>query len=533
MIHFRTGRMLPVVSPLRLLLLGFLLARSAWALDLQARIEHVATDVVFINLGSQAGLRTGDLGRVMLAGQPAVELEVVHVSSKRASLRLPEGLVGLAIGETVLFTVPDDRLAAAPAPAPAVVDTLDAQPVRKRRNTEDRRRALKGFVSVEQFQETGARERWDRSLRGSLRSESLAGLPIGFRSRFRLRQEHPAAGAERWTSRVPLLEFQWQPRATDWELRMGRLAGAGLGRAGSLDGLEVVRDAGSMGHWHGWAGVGTDPGNDRPDANLQKAGLGWSATRAALGGQVESGLALAGSYSGGEAEREFVAQRLSGTFPLAPGTLSLGQESELDINRGWRAEKQNSLALNRFDLRARQAVGPRWQFSAGWRFQRSPLTLEQKNLADSLLALHESGSFNLGADWKPQRVLSLSAEASLLRDRAGLTEGRSLRFGLRHSALPLDLSGGLGLRLYHNSAGDTRALQGDLARAFGRSTRLVLRAGVQSVDTTTGSGQSRWAGLALDQGLWRGAFLRAEGEQETSDTSDAQQRASLELGWRF
>ncbi|MCB1048368.1 MAG: hypothetical protein KDC10_14330, partial [Calditrichaeota bacterium] len=460
-----------------------LCAVSAQAFELLARVEYVAVDVVFIDKGSEDGLRLGDMGRAMPMGQNSQALEVVHVSSNRASLRIPEDSVGLEEGVMVRFELPEERLIKEVAPAEPV-DTLIAEvaPTRKRRALRDRSNRLRGFISVERFQESGEFDSWDQSLRGSLRSDRLMGLPIDFRSRFRLRQEEDAGGARRWTSRIPQLEFAWQSPGSPLELRAGRLAGAGLGRAGSLDGVEVgTRDAAGQ-RWQGWAGLGTDPSNDRPDATLQKLGLAWRRQDKALGGELTSGLALAGSYREGETEREFVAQQFSLTLPLTPGRLSLGQESELDFNRGWRSEKQNSIALNRFDLRARQQFGRAFSINAGWRRQRSPLTLEQKDLADSLVALHESGSLSLGGDWRVTRPFSIYADVSRLQDRAGLKEGRSMRIGLRHTGLPLAISGGLTGHLYHNSVSDSRQFQLDLVRSFARSTRVSLRAGQQTLD---------------------------------------------------
>ncbi|MCA9788094.1 MAG: hypothetical protein KC488_16200, partial [Candidatus Cloacimonetes bacterium] len=156
----------------------------------------------------------------------------------------------------------------------------------------------------------------------------------------------------------------------------------------------------------------------------------------------------------------------------------------------------------------------------------------QKDLADSLVALHESGSLSLGADWRVTRPFSVHGDISRLQDRAGLTEGRSMRVGLRHTGLPLGISGGLTGHLYHNSVSDSRQFQADLVRSFARSTRVSLRAGQQTLDNGGQSQSRNWVGMALDQELWRGAYIRGEGEQERGDGA-SQLRLSAELGWRF
>lgn len=107
-----------MIRPFSMLTLVLLvLATGLRAEPLRAPVHSVASDAVYLGLGSASGLATGMKGALIEAGDRGTELEILFVSANRSSCRVSPAGADVRVGDLFLFEVaaaaPGDSLVAA------------------------------------------------------------------------------------------------------------------------------------------------------------------------------------------------------------------------------------------------------------------------------------------------------------------------------------------------------------------------------------------------------------------------------------
>lgn len=323
-----------------LLLLSELLQAQDSTVIRMAQVTYLTGNSAYVSAGTGQGIHPGDRLEVMRENAVIGVLEVVYVSTQRASCTIVSHTADLTVGDQVRFhPTPGEAEAVAMADSAAPSDTVRAAvtappPSRAKRSAP----GLHGRLGVRYLivrQRSGAAQysqpAADIRLDGPLGS---SGLTLGMDVRARRTNSTLADGSrsDDQAYRVYGLALGWIPAGSPFRFTVGRQFSAPLANVSFFDGVmaEFLRPSWGMGVF-----AGTQP---------TPADLGFSTDAREYGGYFQlrnrPGMmtrwsfttGLVGSYQGGQVNREFVF--LSSTFYTK--RLSAYLHQEVDYNRGWK-----------------------------------------------------------------------------------------------------------------------------------------------------------------------------------------------------
>ena len=231
-----------MIRPFSMLALVLLvLATGLRAEPLRAPVHSVASDAVYLGLGSSSGLATGMRGTLIEGGERVAELEVLFVSAGRASCRVSPAGAEVRVGDLFLFEVaaPADSLAA-PAQA-ARLPVIPPEGVAAiQRAAAARGPQARGWWRADlavsrDGDQSGLLSRQALGLRAGLAQWKGVGLSLQLRHRSEWR---PRSAQEGWLDELAL-EGPALRGALAWEA--GRLADGRNALTGPMDGISVER----------------------------------------------------------------------------------------------------------------------------------------------------------------------------------------------------------------------------------------------------------------------------------------------------
>ena len=306
------------------------LARPAYGQDTTraraAAVTYVTSTSVYIDAGSEAGLREGAPVRVVRAGTVIASLRVSFLSSNHASCDIVSQAAPVVVGDSVRFT----------PVAPSVDSTLAAAPTVAARLTGPRS-SLRGRIGAHYLivgSESGGgftQPSLDLYVDGRPSSQLPLALAIDIRARHTA-STLPAGTVIDDQTRAYQLALSWAPPASPTRLTIGRQIALGFSSVGLYDGLSAER---STRRWRGGVFTGTQPNPLTLDFSTDVVQAGGYIQRHGgnQNGELWSTtLGVSGSYQQGHANREFAL--LQGSYSIR--RMAIFASQEIDYYRAWK-----------------------------------------------------------------------------------------------------------------------------------------------------------------------------------------------------
>ena len=295
----------------------------------EARVTYLTGSSVYVDAGSDDGLRVGDRLQVVREDVVVSVLEVTELSNHRAVGKFLEGSTALEPGDSVRF-------------APAA--TAAAEPEKqKRRSGGLRGIGIRGRVGVRflwlndrsDFGQDYAQPALDLRLDGNQIGGTGWGMAVDVRTRRVYRTLPDGSDADDDRNRVYRMAVGWHGAGSPWSFALGRQVSPDLSTVSVFDGASVQY---SRQRWSAGLITGTQP--DPTDygyaSDLREHGLFFQYRgRPESRGQWSVTGGLVGSYDDSEVNREFlyVQGRYSGP------RLAIYGASEVDHNRDWKSDE--------------------------------------------------------------------------------------------------------------------------------------------------------------------------------------------------
>ena len=519
-------------------------------------VQYLSADSVYLDGGRAAGLEEGSRLQVIDGSTVVAELEVLYAAEHSASCRpLSESrpirpgdravLVGGAVSSPTAVTSgePEPTPAAAPAPSPEPAEEpADESPAAPWAR-------VHGAASIGYYRSTDGFETdldyQERTARVDLRAYDIAGQPLTFALRGRLRQDIRSRELSRRTpaslrtDRIYELALRYDPPDGRLGLELGRIGVSRFVGIGYLDGV--------LGRYRlrPQLQLGAFGGRQADIANLDGTGSKYGGfVRLSPGGRYSRGaydvlLAFVRETAEGDVSREYLS--LESRF-AGGGRWSVFQRAELDINRGWREEVTGKgYQFSNIGLTGNLKVTPStWAFVSysglrNYRYYRNRLVPE--DVFDSLLRQGLRAGLNVA---KPGGFGATAGFGMNLKERDPLhpdldiANAYSFNGGVRHSNLFRGLSVGLdgyGFTNGYTEGGMVMARTGWRARA-GHTLDLSYGYSRYKVEQTQENRTQQWLRLMGRGQLPYGLFVLGDLELDSGDDLDGP-RAFLELGIVF
>ena len=306
-------------------------ATTAWT-----RVSYLSGAMVYLEAGTNAGLREGSRLAVIRGGTVVGELVVTYISSSRAACTRQTAEAQAEIGDSVRF---------APARLATSTTTLTGAmtPTSMRATSGGSIRGRLGLRYLLLNPTAGvalAQPGIDARLDGQRLGGSAIGIALDVRAQ-RSTFTRPGTSTQspdEQTTRVYQAVLQYTPDHSPLRLALGRQFPQALSSVGMFDGAALDLD-GQRWSSGAFAGQQPDPvslglsslsrqyGAYLQLHNTRDETRPWSLT---LGG--------VGSYAGGQIDREYAFARITYNGPK----LSIYATQELDFNRGWKGTQEHA-----------------------------------------------------------------------------------------------------------------------------------------------------------------------------------------------
>jgi hypothetical protein len=487
----------------------------------EARISYLTSSSIYLDAGSEAGLTKGMIVTVVRDGAAITTLEVTALSSRRASCTRKDPEVELSVGDRVTFAPVFRSLDEPPAgssPPPAV--RADAG-----RRGERKFRGRLGFRYLGFSDRTGVGEDYqqpglDVRLDGRALLEQVD-VSVDVRTRRTYRTLTDGEGRQDDRTRVYRLLGRWRPPGRGLAITAGRQISASLASVSIFDGVAAAYETG---HWAAGIFGGTQPGledfgwSDR----IREYGLwiGWKSLGRETKGSLTTG--FVGSYDEGSLDREYFVV----TGRLRRGTVFAHATQEIDLNRGWKADREPSLTPTSTFLGARWDVRRNVSLDAGFDTRRAIRLYRHRVTPETEF----DDSYRQGI-WAGVRVRPLahtSLGASFRRSAGGGAGAANAATVTLRSGRPAlhDVSATIRSTRYHNEQLDGWLHSLTAGASLGSRIHADLTFGLRDETDgglSTGTNDLRWTALDLDARVSRSWYMLLSGERSEGDTEENQQ----------
>ena len=519
-------------------------------------VEYLSADSVYLDGGRAAGLEEGRHLQVLDGSTVVAELEVVYAAEHSASCRtlsearpVRPGDRAFLVGE-VASVPPTATAAPAPEPAEAASVTLPREPTGPAQESPAPPWArVHGSASLGYYRSTDGFETdldyQERTARIDLRAYDIAGQPLTFALRGRLREDIRARELSRRTpaslrtDRIYELALRYDPPEGRLGFELGRIGVSRFVGIGYLDGVLARYRLRPR------VQIGAFGGRQADITNLDGTGSKYGAfVRLSPGGRYSRGgydvlLAFVRENAEGDVSREYLS--LESRF-AGGGRWSLFQRAELDILRGWRQEVTGkSYQFSNIGFTGNLKVTPSsWAFVSysglrNYRYYRNRLVPE--DVFDSLLRQGLRAGLNVA---KPGGFGATAGFGMSLKEKDPLhpdldiADAYSFNGGVRHANLFRGISAGLdgyGFTNGYTQGGMVTARAGWRAVA-GHTLDLSYGYSRYDVEQTQENRTQQWLRLLGRGQLPYGLYVLGDLELDSGDDLDGP-RAFVELGIVF
>lgn len=493
-------------------------------------ITYLTTESIYIGAGRSDGLNEGDIIEVLRDGRIIATIEVVNLSSRRASCRRLTGEEALAVGDRVRF-VPRER---EPEPLEIPVPVLKSETPKKKkprsRRSPLRAWGLRGRIGLRYLavkDRTGfgsdfSQPALDLKLDGRDLGGSGFGLTADVRTRRTYRQNSDGTSRNESRNRVYRMAALWGPEGSPLHVSFGRQYASSLANVSIFDGALARwdRERWSVG---AFSGSQPDPEDFGYSRGITEHGAFYE-RRNAQGspGRWSLTTGVVGSYEQGEINREFLY--VQGRFVSGPYSGYLIQE--VDYNRDWRKQAEGStLTSSSTYLSLRARLGEDVTLLGGFDNRRQiriyrDIETPETDFDDS----YRQGVW-LGASWRIRERYRAGLRARINRGGiSGQAESYTLTLGAyRISSLQLDFR--TRSTNYSNLSNEGWLHSLSAGAYLLPRLHLELNGGVRRETSLLAAGEDRavhWYGTDVDVNLgrrWYGLFSwqRTEGGDESND----------------
>lgn len=473
-------------------------------------VRQITTDTVYLEAKGQVLPKEGEHLTIRRGNKAIATLEVIGRSSRFISCKILSATAAVAVGdqaeyrESKIDQPPTEAVEAAPS-QPATAAQPEPQPVPVPRNR-TKSRPVRGTVALQlhQYQAKGSDNSYSQpTLRLNLRAEELAGGLVGFqlRTRSRYYQSDRENVPTDWNNRIYKASVRVGREEARYQTEFGRLISNKISGVGYLDGATARMRLGTSSQLGLFAGTQPDWQQLEGQASVNKYGAFYNFSRGKNAHFLDSTVALAGEYTDGEVNREYIY--LNNRY--SSGAFSLYQSAELDINRGWRSERASqSLALTNLFLQGSYRASDRVTYNLGYDNRQSYYTWDLRNQDEAFFESQTRRGFRASVSAKLFRDLRLNAGGGL-NTREGEDDTRNWYLNLYEPDL---FRGGWSAR------GRVNGFRNPYTEGLNPSLQLGKR---------WGSGHQVWVGYSA----YQYDYLRTG---ETRDNAYIQLEAYLNLG---
>ncbi|MDF1543669.1 MAG: hypothetical protein P1R58_01055 [bacterium] len=420
------------------LLLGLVtLSPIVTAAKNSAEITYVSSEAVYINVGSNAGLKTGDSLAVIRAGDTLTWLVITNIGSNSAAATSLDQFTGLKAGDIVSIETE------AAEPVKTILPESPPATRSTRKPDRPRKERLQGSITLEQtrqFDQSGSNRDWSQSGIGlRLRMDNIRGSGIKFNLRHRTRLYHRSRpprsdqSKDSWTHRLSELSFTYEGPGNHWGA--GRVSAPQVRGMGYVDGAYFTKRLTSK-LSVGLAGGTTPRYSDSGfDFDRKKAGLfvGYE-TGAYDSKRLAASVALSSEYRGSVVSRDFLYLQ---TNFSSSRRIYIFQSAELDVNRDWRfGAAGKRLELTNYFGSTRVALTRNLNIRLSYDNRTTIRYFEYRDIADSLFDDRSRKGLRGGFDWNVSSRISLSADGGI-RMRSDVNgDSKNSSFSLRLKRFP-------------------------------------------------------------------------------------------------
>ncbi len=309
-----------------------------------AKVRYISSGTVYLDRGINVGLKTGDQLDIIRNKLAVARIEIIYLATGSASCKIISQQEEIVVGDIARWikrTVEE-----------AAVDTVAevrtrVTPVQKEaEKTPSFKTYISGGFSLQWYHRTDNSaaglnfDQWNARL--NLRVRNLwtpdLNLSVNTRARFDRRTTALSAGIpeNEWRNRIYWISIAYEPPDTPINFQAGRIASNKFSGMGYIDGLILQHNLTKTFNWGIFGGVQPDMRSVDFSTDMQKYGLyGTYRTGHYSGSYLQTTLALAGSYTEGEVNREYVYFE----FRISDKSgWRINQSMEVDYNRNWRKE---------------------------------------------------------------------------------------------------------------------------------------------------------------------------------------------------
>ncbi len=316
-----------------------------------AAITYLTTSTVYVSAGRKNKLSEGSRLSVIRADSVVGTIEVINLSSDRASCKILESSGPFLVGDQVGWNAEDEGGVPTPLQLAPPGSTRLESGRSSTGSTQSwlRENGIRGrisgrYLTVRDRSGTGqnlSQPALDARLEGRQIGGSDWDLSLDVRARRTFREEANGTNSQEGRSRVYRANLSWKPLDSRVSLMMGRQYSPELSSLGIFDGASFVL------HFSQWSmgllsGSQPDPVSFGYSGEIREHGL-FVQRYSAQGSKRRLSVTMGaiGSYVHGEINREYLAFQTHYTS----GAVSAYLSQDVDYNRGWKREMEGQTFL--------------------------------------------------------------------------------------------------------------------------------------------------------------------------------------------
>lgn len=302
----------------------------------EAHVTYLTTATVYVDAGSEQGLKEGDVLDVVRDGQVVARLRVFVLSPHKVGCRREDGGVEIRVGDLVAYR----SASAVAAPAVAVAPRTAADRYGRLRSLGLSGRVGVNYIYVRQPDSDYEYHRPGLDLR--LDGRNLAGSGVGVDVDVRSYRTYRSVGSgssdNGSDTRVYRANASWVPNELPLRLALGRQYSPALATVSLFDGSLIEYFSEHVGAGV-LAGTQPDPVHYGFSTDVQEYGAyGELHSKVGADRRWATTLGLIGSYDRSHVNREFLY--LQGRYDDRITSLYVAEE--IDVNRGWKRDQGES-----------------------------------------------------------------------------------------------------------------------------------------------------------------------------------------------
>ena len=340
------GRMIRSLHLLTVLVISGLVAAGSLSAQTvpDARVRYLSAGTVYLDQGSNIGLKAGDQLDIIRNKTTIAKVEVIYLATASASCKIISQQQDIKVGdiarwlESTAGTAQTDTITEVRTRVIPLKPTEEVPPSLRTR--------VSGVFSLQWYHRTDNTaigldfDQWNARLSVRVRNMWTPDLNLNVNTRARFDRRTYAVGTnvpqDEWRNRIYWISLAYEPADAPVNFQAGRIASNKFSGLGYLDGLILQHNISKHLNWGIFGGVQPDMRSVDFSTEMQKYGIyGTYRSGSYSDTYLQTTLALAGSYTKGSVNREYAYFE----FRISEKSgWRLNHSMEIDYNRSWRKE---------------------------------------------------------------------------------------------------------------------------------------------------------------------------------------------------